>query len=122
MDSYRALLGPVIQAGGSVLAAAIIAYGAIDVAGRFDPKFVRVGGNVVNIDHLVQVAQAEVGRNCAIVISNSGSRFVDMPDGTFRQQFAGHELDEIACDVLRQALDGYSIDGRPIFVPRSRPR
>jgi len=123
MDSYRALLGPTIQAGGSVLAAALITYGAINVADRFDPKFVRVGDHVVNIDHLVEIAEADSGRGCVIIVTISRGRLVDLPDGGFRQELAGQELhDEISCDVLRQALDRYSIDGRPIFVPRSQAR
>ena len=123
MDSYRALLGPVIQAGGAVLAAVIIACSAIEVADRFEPKFVRVGDHVVNIDHLVEIAQADSGRGCVIIVSISGGRLVELPDGGFRQELAGHELDdEISCDVLRRALDRYSIDGRPIFVPRSQAR
>ena len=123
MDSYRDLLGPTIQAVGSVAAAVIVTCGAIDVAGRFEPKFVRVGDHVINIDHLVEIAQHDVGRGCQIIISISGSRFVEQADGvSFTQQFAGHDIDEITCDVLRQALDGYSVDGRPIFVPRSQVR
>ena len=106
-----------------MLAAAIVTCGAINVADRFDPKFVRVGDHVVNIDHLVEIAQADSGRGCVIVVSISGARFVELPDGGFRQELAGHELDdETSCDVLRRALDRYSIDGRPIFVPRSLAR
>ena len=123
MGSYRDLLGPTIQAVGSVAAALIVTCGAIEVADRFEPKFVRVGDHVINIDHLVEIAQADAGRGCVIIVSISGARLVELPDGGFRQELAGHELDdEISCDVLRRALDRYSIDGRPIFVPRSQAR
>ena len=114
--------GSVIQAVGSVIAAVIIAYGAYSAAGRFEPRFVRVGGHVVNIQHLVEVGQNDVGDGCKIIISNSGSRFVDSPDGSFTQYFAGHDVDGTSCDVLRKALSDYAIDGRPFVVPRSHVR
>ena len=115
--------GPVIQAVGSVLAAAIIAWGAVEAAARFDPKFVRVGDHVINIDHLVEIAQHDDGDGCTIIISISGSRFSDSLDGlSFAQHFAGHDVDRVSCEVLRDALNSYSIDGRPLFVPRSQAR
>ncbi len=100
--------GPVIQAAGSVLAAGIIAWGAINAAARSDPKFVRVGDHVINIDHLVEIARHDVGDGCKIITSNSGSRFVQSPDGhSFTQQFAGHDVDGASCDVLlRRAARG----------------
>ena len=62
-------------------------------------------------------------QSCVIVVSISVVRLVELPDGTFRQELAGHELDdETSCNVLRRAIDRYSIDGRPIFVPRSQAR
>ena len=115
--------GPVIQAAGSILAAGIIAWGATNAAARFDPKFVRVGDHVINIDHLVEIARHDVGDGCKIIISISGSRFVESPDGrSLTQHFAGHDVDAASCDVLRDALRDYAIDGRPFLVPRSRVR
>ena len=112
--------GPVIQAAGSLLAAALIACGAMQAAARFDPKFVRIGDHVINIEHLVEVAQEVDG--CRIIISISGSRFTEHSDGRFDQHFAGHNVDAVTCDVLRDALSVYAIDGRPLLVPRSQAR
>lgn len=104
---------------GSILGASIIAVGAYGAAARLDPKFVRVNDDVINIQHIVEVtADARTG-GCRIIMSNALSREETFPDGTVIQDLAGMRIDKTDCDVLRDAVQEYVIDSRPVFVPRS---
>ena len=107
--------GPLIQAAGSVVAALIITFGAFRAARTFEPRFVRVGEHVINIEHLVEVAQDDDGDGCQIIISISESFVAGTPE-QFTQNFAGHDVDETTCQMLRGVLDEYTVDGRPSGV------
>ena len=54
----------IVQAGGAIGAAFVIALGAWAVAQSFEPEFVRWGNNVANIEHLILLGEQDDGSGC----------------------------------------------------------
>ena len=103
----------VIQAVGTILAAIFIAGGAWAAAQSFQPKFVRWGNNVANIEHLILVGQQDDGSGCSVILSTALVRVIEMPEGPPRTRLSGHTVNnDFECEAIRRALGKYTIDGR----------
>ena len=101
-----------IQASGSIVAALVIAWGAGSAARSFQPKFVRWGNNVANIEHVILVGQQDDGSGCSVILSTTLLRVTETPEGP-RTGLSGHTVDnEFECEAIRRALGEYTIDGR----------
>ena len=102
----------VIHACGSVVAAAVIAAGALLAAGSFQPKFVRWGNNVANIEHIILVGEQDDGSGCSVILSTTVARVFETPTGT-RTGLSGHTVDsDFECEAIRRAVGKYAIDAR----------
>ena len=96
-----------IGAGGSVLAAIIIASGAHCAARVFEPRFVSDGRHLLNVQHIVEIT--EEGGACRIILTNSQSVPVPSSEATLSQGFATHDVSAADCRMLRRALEGYVV-------------
>lgn len=103
-------LAAVVQALGAVVAALILGFGAIHVADRFEPRFVRWGNHVANIDQVVFIGQQDDGTGCSVILTTSVVRLYDTPDGP-RTGLSGHSVDDDSdCERLRAAVRDYTLD------------
>ena len=102
----------VIHACGTVVAAAVIAAGALLAAGSFEPKFIRWGNNVANIEHIILVGEQDDGSGCSVILSTTVARVFETPTGT-RTGLSGHTVEnDFECEAIRRAVRKYTIDGR----------
>ena len=102
----------VIQAGGTVVAAIVLAVGAWAAARTLEPKFIRWGNNVANIEHLILVGEQDDGSGCSVILTTTVPRVYETPKGT-RTGLSGHSVDnDFECEAIRRAVREYTIDGR----------
>ena len=107
-----------VQACGAVLAALILGFGALHVADRFQPRFVRWGNHVANIDQVVFIGQQDDGTGCSVILTTSVVTLSYTSDGP-RTRLAGHSVDDDAdCERLRAALRAYTLDATQLADPR----
>ena len=97
-----------IGAGGSVLAAIIIASGAHCAARVFEPRFVSEGRHLLNVQHIVEIT--EDGGACRVILTNSQSVLLPSNAETLSQGFTTHEVSADDCRMLRRALKGYVVE------------
>ena len=99
-----------VQACGTLLAAVILGFGAFHVADRFQPRFIRWGNHIANIDEVVFIGQQDDGTGCSVILTTSVVTLSHTPDGP-RTRLSGHSVDDDAdCDRLRAALRAYTLD------------
>ena len=96
-----------IGAGGSVLAAIIIASGAHCAARVFEPRFVSEGRHLLNVQHIVEIT--EDGGACRVILTNSQSVLLSSNPETLSQGFTTHEVSADDCLMLRRALKEYVV-------------
>ena len=106
----------IIQAGGTIGAAIVItlgAWGAALLAAQvFDPRFVRWGDNVANIEHIILISELDDGGpGCSVILTTTVQRVFETSDGRIRAGMSGHTVDSNAeCERIRTALQEYTID------------
>ncbi len=101
----------IIHAVGTIGAAIVITWGALTAAGSFEPKFVRWGNNVANIEHLILVGEQDDGSGCSVILSTTVARVYETPEGTVRTGLSGHTVEnDFECEAIRRALQKYTID------------
>ena len=109
---------PVVQAFGAVFAALILGFGALRVADLFQPRFVRWGNHVANIDQVIFIGQQDDGTGCSVILTTSVVRLYDTPDGP-RTGLSGHSVDDdFDCERLRAALRDYTLDATQLADDR----
>ena len=102
-----------IQAGGTIVAAIVLTVGALLAAASFQPKFVRWGNFVANIEHLILVGEQDDGSGCSVILTTTVQRVFETSDGTIRTGLAGHTVESDAeCEAIRRAVQAYTIDAR----------
>lgn len=108
----------VVQALGAVFAALILGYGALRVSDVFEPRFVRWGNHVANIDQVIFVGQQDDGTGCSVILTTSVVRLYETPDGP-RTGLSGHSVDDDSdCERLLEALRDYTLDASQIEARR----
>ena len=108
----------VVQAFGAVVAALILGLGALRVADVFQPRFVRWGNHVANIDQVIFIGQQDDGTGCSVILTTSVVRLYDTPDGP-RTGLSGHSVDDDSdCERLRAALRDYTLDATQLADDR----
>ena len=99
-----------VQAFGAVVAALIIGLGALHIADVFQPRFVRWGNHVANIDQVVFIGEQDDGTGCSVILTTSVVRLYHTADGP-RTGLSGHSVDDDSdCERLRAALQDYTLD------------
>ena len=84
--------------------------GALRVADLFQPRFVRWGNHVANINQVVFIGQQDDGTGCSVILTTSVVRLYDTPDGP-RTGLSGHSVDDDSdCERLRAAVRDYTLD------------
>ena len=102
----------IVQAVGTIGAAIVIAVGAWTTAQSFQPKFVRWGDNLANIEHLILVGEQDDGSGCSVILSTTLVREFETPEGP-RTGLSGHSVDDdVECETIRRAVQDYTIDAR----------
>lgn len=108
----------VVQAFGAVVAALILGFGALRVADLFQPRFVRWGNHVANIDQVIFIGQQDDGAGCSVILTTSVVRPYDTLDGP-RTGLSGHSVeDDSDCERLRAALRDYTLDATQLADDR----
>ena len=107
----------IIQAGGTIGAAIVIALGAwvatILAAELFEPKFVRWGNYVANIEHIILIGEQDDRSGCSVILTTTVQRVFETSDGRIRTGMSGHTVDSDAeCEAIRTAVQEYTIDAR----------
>ena len=89
----------------------MIAWGALTAAGSFEPKFVRWGNNVANIEHLILVGEQDDGSGCSVILSTTVPRVFETPEGEIKTALSGHTVEnDFDCEAIRRAVQDYTID------------
>ena len=93
---------------------ALGAWGAASLAAEvFEPKFVRWGNFVANIEHIILVGEQDDGSGCSVILTTTVPRVFETSDGRIRTGLSGHTVDSNAeCEAIRTAVQEYTIDGR----------
>ena len=89
----------------------MIVLGALSAAGSFEPKFVRWGNNVANIEHLILIGEQDDGSGCSVILSTTVPRLFETPEGETKTALSGHTVDnDFECEAIRRAVQEYTID------------
>ena len=66
----------------------MLTVGALRTAASFEPKFVRWGNFVANIEHLILVGEQDDGSGCSVILTTTVQRVFETSDGTIRTGLA----------------------------------
>ena len=96
----------------------MIALGEWVVAQSFEPKSVRWGNNVANMEHLILVGQQDDASGCSVILTTTVPRLHETSEGP-KTGLSGHTVDnDFECEAIRRALHEYTIDAREKIVER----